>query len=76
MTGKIKTLQDLLNKNDGGNNTYPPYIFEHVLKHEIIKWIKNDRSILRLINPEHYSVFDRLTKLWMKRFNITEGDLI
>ena len=40
-----------------------------------IKWVKEDRKVLKIINPYQYKVFDGLTKLWMKRLNIANQDL-
>jgi len=45
------------------------------LKANAVKWFKEDKKILKIINPSHYKVFDGLTKLWMKRLDITSEDL-
>lgn len=76
---ELKTLKDL--QED-------PIVMRHCnwvvsslqLKSEAINWIKKDRSICKdcefLLDCKNNHPFCWRCKVWMKRFNITEEDLL
>ncbi len=65
---ELKTLKDL------GIGLDSTEILENI-KQETIKWFKEDKKVLKMINPTQHRIFDGLTNLWMKRLDITEEDL-
>lgn len=81
---KLKTLKDLANDGSLINLNYRD---EETLRHEAIKWIKHDLEYVKKheLNNVNYknkplSIIlkeDRaFIRTWMKRFNITNQDII
>ena len=69
---KLKTLENMGHIRDGMR-----FIKESELRQEAIKWIKEDKEILKsmILEDEIYDICNALVKIWMKRLDITEEDL-
>ena len=71
---ELKTLKDLETDDvecytGCFDQTKEPIVVVDELRQEVIKWIKQDFSVLPLIEPE------QMIRKWMERFNLTEDDL-
>jgi len=65
----MKTLNELREKKLEG---YKGLIFKEDLKKETVKWIKEDLKFLKSLSNEPAEI---IIDNWMKRLNLTEGDL-
>ena len=79
MEKKLKTLKDLRLPEEMKTQNPLGYraleILVKELKAEAVKWVKEDKKILKIIHPTQYKLYNGFLELWMKRLNITEEDL-
>ena len=82
MVEQLKTLNDLeeeqLRVYESSGSPYErsaARVYTKRLKQEAIKWVKEDLGISNELPPINKSIWELLSKKWMKRFNITEEDL-
>ena len=68
------TLKDI---EETWNEFEDNLVSKEKLKEEAIKWVKEDLENIKLRNDFGDIIWEpiHMTKEWMKRFNITEGDL-
>lgn len=82
---KLKTLEDLdkyeaedfywaLEETGGSFNPEGGYISINKLKALAIKWMKEDKELLNILNKDEQRIWILSLKRWMERLNVKEED--